>query len=42
MSRQALDSARVRQGLTPIPLGPAGPYEALRHRGGGADRPAAA
>lgn len=38
---QALDSARVRQGLTHILLGPAGLYEALRHRGGGAGRPAA-
>ncbi|MCH2241714.1 MAG: type I restriction endonuclease subunit R, partial [Aquabacterium sp.] len=36
MSRQALDSERVRQGLKHILLGPAGLYEALRGRGGAA------
>jgi len=33
MSRQALDSAKVRQGLKHILLGPAGLYEGLRQRG---------
>lgn len=35
MSKQALDSARVRSGLKDILLGPAELYEALRLRGGG-------
>jgi len=35
MSRQALDSARVRAGLKEILLGPAQLYEALRARAGG-------
>jgi type I restriction enzyme R subunit len=34
MSKQALDSDRVRNGLKHILLGPAGLYEALRQRGG--------
>jgi len=34
MSKQALDSQRVRSGLKSILLGPAGLYEALRQRGG--------
>ena len=34
MSKQALDSERVRSGLKSILLGPAGLYEALRKRGG--------
>jgi type I restriction enzyme R subunit len=34
MSKQALDSDRVRQGLKHILLGPAELYEALRSRGG--------
>ncbi len=39
MSKQALDSERVRSGLKDILLGPAALYEALRSRGdGGADR----
>jgi type I restriction enzyme, R subunit len=33
MSKQALDSERVRSGLKSILLGPAGLYEALRQRG---------
>ena len=33
MSRQALDSDRVRQGLMHLLLGPAGLYERLRSRG---------
>jgi type I restriction enzyme R subunit len=33
MSKQALDSSKVRSGLKDILLGPAGLYEALRHRG---------
>lgn len=33
MSKQALDSERVRSGLKSILLGPAGLYEALRSRG---------
>ena len=33
MSRQALDSERVRAGLKAILLGPAQLYEALRQRG---------
>ncbi|MBS0495480.1 MAG: hypothetical protein JSS31_16360, partial [Proteobacteria bacterium] len=33
MSRQALDSERVRAGLRSILLGPAQLYEALRQRG---------
>ena len=37
MSKQALDSERVRSGLKSILLGPAGLYEALRQRGGQAD-----
>ena len=36
MSKQALDSERVRSGLKSILLGPAGLYEALRLRGEGA------
>ena len=36
MSRQALDSEKVRQGLKHILLGPAGLYEALRTRGAAA------
>lgn len=36
MSKQALDSERVRSGLKSILLGPAGLYEALRRRGGDA------
>ncbi|NDY91231.1 hypothetical protein [Ideonella livida] len=41
MSRQALDSERVRSGLKHLLLGPAGLYEALRRRGSGQDmRPA--
>ncbi|MFC7411795.1 type I restriction endonuclease subunit R [Hydrogenophaga atypica] len=38
MSKQALDSERVRLGLKSILLGPAGLYEALRQRGGSDDR----
>ncbi len=34
MSKQALDSERVRAGLKDVLLGPAGLYEALRARGG--------
>ena len=34
MSKQALDSERVRAGLMVIPLGPAQLYEALRAHGG--------
>ena len=34
MSKQALDSERVRAGLKSILLGPAQLYEALRARGG--------
>lgn len=34
MSRQALDSARVRAGLKSVLLGPAGLYQALRAKGG--------
>ena len=37
MSKQALDSERVRSGLKSILLGPAGLYEALRQRGGQMD-----
>jgi type I restriction enzyme R subunit len=40
MSKQALDSDRVRNGLKHILLGPAGLYEALRQRGG-RDQPSA-
>jgi type I restriction enzyme R subunit len=36
MSKQALDSSRVRGGLKAILLGPAQLYEALRERGGNA------
>ena len=36
MSKQALDSSRVRSGLKAILLGPAQLYEALRERGGNA------
>ena len=36
MSKQALESAKVRQGLKDILLGPAGLYEALRERAGAA------
>jgi len=36
MSKQALDSERVRSGLKAILLGPAQLYEALRARGAGA------
>jgi type I restriction enzyme, R subunit len=38
MSKQALDSERVRQGLKDILLGPAQLYEALRGRAGAGDR----
>lgn len=38
MSKQALDSDRVRSGLKSILLGPAGLYEALRQRGGEGSR----
>lgn len=34
MSRQALDSEKVREGLKDILLGPAGLYEALKERAG--------
>ena len=34
MSKQALDSERVRSGLKAILLGPAQLYEVLRERGG--------
>ena len=37
MSKQALDSERVRQGLKDILLGPAQLYEALRGRAEAAD-----
>jgi type I restriction enzyme R subunit len=37
MSRQALDSAKVRAGLKEILLGPAQLYEALRQRAGAGD-----
>jgi len=40
MSKQALDSDRVRNGLKHILLGPSGLYEALRQRGG-RDQPSA-
>jgi type I restriction enzyme R subunit len=33
MSKQALDSAKVREGLKDVLLGPAQLYEALRERG---------
>lgn len=33
MSRQALDSARVRSGMKDVLLGPGQLYEALRQRG---------
>ena len=36
MSKQALDSEKVRQGLKHILLGPAELYESLRQRGGNA------
>ncbi len=35
MSKQALESERVREGLKDVLLGPAQLYEALRERGGG-------
>jgi type I restriction enzyme R subunit len=38
LSRQALDSERVRGGLRDILLGPARLYEALRERSGVAER----
>lgn len=41
MSKQALDSARVRDGLKDILLGPAQLYEALRARSGASLRPEA-
>ncbi|RQR51443.1 type I restriction endonuclease subunit R [Burkholderia sp. Bp9126] len=41
MSKQALDSPRVRDGLKDILLGPAQLYEALRARSGDAQRPGA-
>jgi type I restriction enzyme, R subunit len=41
MSKQALDSIRVREGLKDILLGPAQLYEALRARSGGAHQPKA-
>ncbi|WP_186021445.1 type I restriction endonuclease subunit R [Burkholderia gladioli] len=41
MSKQALDSARVRDGLKDILLGPAQLYEALRARSGDSQRPGA-
>ena len=37
MSKQALDSEKVRDGLRDILLGPAQLYEALRGRGGQSD-----
>lgn len=39
MSKQALDSERVREGLKDILLGPAGLYEALRERANAGDSP---
>ena len=39
MSKQALDSERVREGLKDVLLGPAQLYEALRERGGAAPAP---
>ncbi|CAJ6790888.1 HsdR family type I site-specific deoxyribonuclease [Burkholderia pseudomallei] len=41
MSKQALDSSRVRDGLKDILLGPAQLYEALRARSGASPRPEA-
>jgi type I restriction enzyme R subunit len=38
MSKQALDSERVRQGLKDILLGPGQLYEALRGRAEAADK----
>jgi type I restriction enzyme, R subunit len=35
MSKQALKSEKVREGLKDVLLGPAGLYEALRERGEG-------
>ena len=37
MSKQALDSAKIREGLTDILLGPGQLYEALRNKGGFAE-----
>jgi type I restriction enzyme, R subunit len=34
MSKQALDSSEVREGLIDVPLGPGQLYEALRQKGG--------
>ena len=39
MSKQALDSKKVRNGLKDILLGPAQLYEALRERGEGSGSP---
>ena len=39
MSKQALDSERVRSGLKDILLGPTKLYEALRERGSGTGKP---
>jgi type I restriction enzyme R subunit len=35
MSKQAIDSERVREGLKDVPLGPGQFYEALRDKAGG-------
>jgi hypothetical protein len=39
MSKQALDSERVREGIKDVLLGPAQLYEALRERGTDEQRP---